>query len=325
MDWESPQLLLLSIPLLALLLWIESRSAHPMEGLRKRLLLIVRTVAVLLALLALAGPARVLLSTKKAVVMVLDHSQSMGEQGLQEVFARARELKSKLPADVQTFAVAMGDEPALLAGSAQLTASAESLAWQRSHGGQTNLQRGIEFARALFPPGTSRHIILISDGHETRGSVMEAARQAAVAGIHLHAVAVAGPRQPDVRLRELKPSRSRLHEGAALRLTAAVESTMSGSGVLKLYENGIEVESRSLTLKQGESRDETFTRTPGSATSTSTARCWKAFPATPCLATTAPSPSSMSGGGCACSTRKASQPRRSTSPRRWKRRASSSN
>ena len=262
MDWESPKLLLFALPLLALLLWIENQSAHPMEGLRKRLLLALRGIGVLLALLALAGPARVVQTGRKAVVMALDHSQSLGDEGLAQVYAKAQELKTKLPADVECFFVALGDEAELLPESAPLAASASSAEWQRQHGGQTHLQRGVEFARALFPAGTSRHIVLISDGHETRGSLMEAARDASVAGIQLHAIAVAGPKKPDVRVRELVPSRSRLHEGAALRLTASIESTMNSSGRLKIYENGIEVESRAITLKEGESRDETFTRTP---------------------------------------------------------------
>ena len=261
MDWESPKILLLAIPLLALLLWMEGRSAHPMEGLRKRMLLVVRMLGVLLALLALAGPARVERSTRKAVVMVLDHSQSMGAEGLEKVFARARDLRAGLPGDVECSFVALGDEPALIPGG-KLEASADRLEWQKVHGGQTNLQRGVEFARALFPAGTSRHVILISDGHETRGSLIQAAREATVAGIELDAVAVAGPRRPDVRVRELMPSRSRLHEGASVKLTAAIESTMEGSGVLKLFENGVEVERRPLSLKPGESRDEVFTRSP---------------------------------------------------------------
>ncbi|MDB6139707.1 MAG: von Willebrand factor type domain protein [Verrucomicrobiaceae bacterium] len=261
MDWESPKLLLLALPLLALLLWIESRSAHPMEGLRKRLLLALRGIGVLLALLALAGPARVVMTGRKAVVLVLDHSQSLGAEGLAKVYARARELKAGLPSNVECFTVALGDEAGILPGGG-LEPGTDSSEWQRAHGGQTHLQRGVEFARALFPAGTARHIVLITDGQETRGSLMEAARDASVAGIRLHAIAVAGPRKPDVRVRELVPSRSRIHEGATLRLTAGLESTMNGAGRLKLYENGIEVESRDVSLKEGESRDEIFTRTP---------------------------------------------------------------
>lgn len=259
MDWESPKLLLLAIPLIAVLLWIESQSAHPMEGARKRLLLMVRAVLVLLALLALAGPAKVQQSDRQSIVLVLDHSQSMGEDGLKTVCARAVALKAGLGREVECFFVAAGDEPALLTGPEFSQANVE---WQRKHGAQTHLQSAVEFARALFPAGTSRHIVLITDGHETRGSLRVAAREAAVAGVTVHTVEVAGPRKPDVRVRELVPGRSRLHEGAAVKLTAFVESTMDGQGVLKLFENGVEVDRHVLRLKAGDTREEVFTRVP---------------------------------------------------------------
>ena len=259
MDWESPRLLLLAVPLLALLLWIENKSAHPMEGARKKALLLVRAVLLLLALLALAGPARVVKSDRRAVVMVVDHSQSLGETGLSEALKEAKELQSNLGSHVETSMVALGDEAALIPPESSRAARAQ---WQEAHGSQTHLQGAVEFGKALFPAGTSRHLVLISDGHETRGSLITAAREAAVAGIRIHAVPVAGPRKPDVRVRDLIPSRVRLHEGATLRLTATVESTMSGQGSIKLFENGIEVERKPVELIEGKPLQTIFTRTP---------------------------------------------------------------
>jgi Ca-activated chloride channel homolog len=81
----------------------------------------------------------------------------------------------------------------------------------------------------------------------------------------LHAYPIAGPKNPDVRVRQLVPNQSRLHEGATLRLTADIESTMDGSGLLKLFENGVEVERRNLTMKAGQAVQQTFTRNPDTA------------------------------------------------------------
>ncbi len=134
----------------------------------------------------------------------------------------------------------------------------------QEHGGQSDYAGALEFARALFPAGTDRHVVFIGDGHETRGGFLNAVRAAAVADVHVHAAPVAGPKKPDVRIRQITPSQSRLHEGAALRLTIDIESTLDGSGLLKLYENGIEVEQRPLTLKSGGAIQEVFTRHPSS-------------------------------------------------------------
>ncbi|WP_395742781.1 VWA domain-containing protein [Prosthecobacter sp.] len=259
MDWESPKLLLLILPAVALLLWIESRSSHPMSGLRKRLLLVTRAIGIMLAIAALAGPARVTHTGRKALGIVVDASQSMGEEGLTKSLAEAARIRSSLGSGIDSFIVQLGAQPELLpAGSTP----AMQTAWQKEHGGDSHYAAAVEYAEALFPPGASRNILLIGDGHETRGSLLDAAREAAVSGIKLHALPVAGPHRPDARLLSLTPNRTRLFEGASLSLKAAFESTIAGTGTLKLYENGIEVEKRPVTLKPGATQEIVFNRTP---------------------------------------------------------------
>ncbi len=263
MDWQHPYLLLLILPALGFLLWAERKSSHPMPSGRKRLLLIVRVLGVLLALAALAGPAKVVTSSRRAVVVALDMSQSLGSEGVKRVMERAAALRKSLPGDVEVSTIGFGDEARLLK-EVDLTGAdpagvKEMLA---KHGAQSDYAAALEYARALFPAGTARHVVIIGDGQETRGSLLEAGRAASLADVHVHAVPVAGPRKPDVRVRQLVPSQSRLHEGAALRLTVDVESTMEGRGVLKLYENGVEVERRDLTVKAGQPLQEVFTRHP---------------------------------------------------------------
>ncbi|TDU63191.1 Mg-chelatase subunit ChlD [Prosthecobacter fusiformis] len=261
MDWESPKLLLLALPALALLLWFESQSAHPMDGLRKRLLLVVRALGILLALAALAGPARISQTGKKALGIVVDASQSQGTEGLTKGLAEAARLQSRLGDDTESFIVMLGDKPVLTPKGPQPVNNLTR--FQTEHGGDSHYSAAIEYAEALFPAGASRDIVIIGDGHETRGDLLEAARQASVAGVRLHALPIAGPRKPDARIRELTASRARLNEGATLKLTAQIESTLDAQGTLKLYENGIQVEQRPVTLKAGVALAETFTRTPG--------------------------------------------------------------
>ena len=261
MDWASPKLLLLALPAFALLLWFENQSAHPMTGMRKRLLLIVRATCIILALAALAGPARVSQTGKKALGIVIDTSQSMGSEGLEKATEAARRLQAQVRNQTETFAVRLGDQPELL-NTEQAPNQAQEATWQTKHGGDSHYSAAVEYALALFPAGASRDLILIGDGHETRGSLLEAARDAAVANTRLHAIPIAGPRKPDARVLSLTPNRSRLNEGATLKLTAQIESTIEAQGMLKLYENGVQVEHRAVFLKPGLPRTETFTRTP---------------------------------------------------------------
>lgn len=263
MDWQYPYLLLLIIPALAFLVWAERKSAHPMPASRKRVLLIVRALGVILALAALAGPAKVITSNRRAVVVAVDVSQSLGPEGVKDALQRAESLRASLPGDTEVFNVAFADDARLLSKADLDDPGAGQIAdMQKNHSAQSRYAAAVEYARALFPAGTSRHVVLIGDGHETRGSLVEAARGAALAEVQIHAAPVAGPRKPDVRVRQLLPSQSRLHEGASLKLTVDLESTMEGSGQLKLFENGVEVERRSITVKAGQPLQEMFTRHP---------------------------------------------------------------
>ncbi len=259
MDWESPKLLLLILPAVALLLWIEARSSHPMPALRKRLLLVVRALGVMLALAALAGPARVTQTGRKALGIIVDASQSMGADGLAKATAEAARVRAATGSGIDSFVVQLGAEPALLPEGSTPAMQAE---WQRKKGGDSHYAAAIDYAEALFPPGASRNILLIGDGHETRGSLLGAAREAAAGGIKLHALPVAGPRTPDARMIALTPNRTRLFEGASLSLKAVFESTIESSGTLKLYENGVEIEKRPVMLKAGTTQEMVFTRTP---------------------------------------------------------------
>jgi Ca-activated chloride channel homolog len=259
MDWQSPKLVLLALPCLALLLWIESQSVHPMQGLRKRWLLLTRSAVVVLTLLALAGPARVILSEKQTVVFIVDHSQSMGPGGLRRALEQAASAAQRLPGTTTSYFIALGDEPALIPAP---VFDDSRVAWQRQHGTQTQLQTSLDLARSLFPAGSGRHIVVISDGHQTQGSAMLAAQSAATTGEHIFALPVAGDRQPDVRAMSLQASRGRVHEGATVQLRAVIDATMDATAELVLYENKTAVDQRRVELKAGQTLSVAFDRTP---------------------------------------------------------------
>ncbi len=265
MDWESPLWLLAAPPALLFLLWAEQGSAHPMGPGRRRVLLLLRGLTVLLALLALAGPARVRRGEGKALGLVLDASQSLGREGLQAVLDEARRLRGELGAEGAPFAVLAGGEPRAL-DPAALTNAAEmeklTTAWQEQHGARTDYAAALELAETLFPPGVGREIVLIGDGFETHGDALAQARRLAARGGRTHVLGVAGPPIPDVRVLSLTPNRARIQEGATVELATRVEATTDATALLKLYENGIEVERRAVELKAGAAKEERFQRSP---------------------------------------------------------------
>ncbi|MHC5054963.1 MAG: VWA domain-containing protein [Planctomycetota bacterium] len=263
MDWANPWVLVLALPASAFIWWAGRRSLHPMSPRRRRALLIVRCACVALALLALAGPALRRPTSDRATIFVMDHSRSQGAAGMRAAYARANALAAGLPRGTHVGFVSAGESTVVRTMPARSRGPLgvdESLL--DNGGAQTDLASAVALARGLFPPGAARRLVLVTDGVETRGDLESAAREAAVSGIVIDAAPVAGEPRPDARVVRLVSSRSRLHEGASVTLTAEVESSLSGAGRIRLFENGIEVESRDLELAVGARRAETFRRTP---------------------------------------------------------------
>jgi Ca-activated chloride channel homolog len=265
MDWLYPKALLLILPALALLVWFDARSTHPMGAGRRRFLLVTRALLVILAILALASPARLMTSRDQSVLFLLDHSRSQGEAGLKSVYESAARVRETLGSAATVGYVAVGSEGRLLlhpGSKGDLPDPAAAAALMGEIGASSNFERGALLARGLFPAGSSRHLILVGDGVETQGSLLNASNEAAVAGIKIHALGVTGTIQPDVRVTRLASSQSRLNEGASLDLEATVEGSLAGPGKLRLFENGVEVDAIDVDLKAGELFTHRFTRVP---------------------------------------------------------------
>lgn len=264
MDWIYPKALFLIVPALALLFYADVRSTHPMREVRRRLLLVLRALLVILVLLAIASPARLVTSSDQAAMIILDHSRSQGKVGLESVYKIADQIAEKYQGAATLGYVAAGETAQLLAnpGKTGVPSVEKGTEIMERIGGSSDFERAFQLARGLFPGGSSRHLLLVSDGVETRGSLLNAAKEAAVAGIKIHAIGVTGAIQPDVRVTRLSSSQSRLNEGASLELEATIESSLTGPGRLRLFENGIEVESLDVQLTAGVSLVQRFKRVP---------------------------------------------------------------
>ncbi|MEO0415050.1 MAG: hypothetical protein AAF226_08880, partial [Verrucomicrobiota bacterium] len=65
-----------------------------MSDLRRRILLIVRSLTVICVLVCLASPARTISSKAQSVVFLLDHSKSLGKKGISQVYEAVDALKA---------------------------------------------------------------------------------------------------------------------------------------------------------------------------------------------------------------------------------------
>jgi uncharacterized membrane protein len=265
MDWLFPQALIFLLPAILGVVWASRASSHPMNRKRRSLLLGLRSLLVLLAILALASPALRFKSREQAVFLLLDFSHSQGSSGLKRVLAAADRLRENIAGDAQVGAIAVGREPRLLAypgSGAAWGGEDDAASLGEEIGADSDFAAAVRLAKGLFPTGASRHLVIVGDGVETIGSLAGAAEEATVRELRIHALPMAGDISPDARVTRLTSSQSRLNEGASLELTASVESSLEGAGRLRLFENGIEVEVRELQLSSGASQEIRFNRVP---------------------------------------------------------------
>ena len=260
MDWAHPNCLLLAPPLLGLLWWVQSQSNHPMGPRRARCLLSLRSLALLLLIVALAGPASEVTSGRRSLAVVMDHSQSMGEQGLRRVLESARQCVEDSSLD-EVHLLRMGREARWIEPKT-LEDLPAALAWQQQWGTGSDYGAALELANAVFSPGQSREVLLLGDGHDTSGRLQEMARQLALSGCRISALGLSGPLRGDVRLVSLQPSEQRITEGASVSLLAEVESTVDATATLELFEDSLRVERLDLKLGAGEKRQVKWQRHP---------------------------------------------------------------
>ena len=263
MDWVQPYYIAIALPVILLLWWFHRQSLRPMSRARRRALLVVRCALIVVTLLALAEPDWKKTTNEQAVIFIMDHSQSQGPSGIEASYKRANELAEALPSSTYVGFLSAGETTVVRqvpSQNADLPKPDESLL--EKDGGQTDLAASVSLASGLFPPGTARRLVLVGDGQETRGNLERAAREASLLDVVIDAAPIAGERRPDVRVARLVSSKSRSHEGASVELRADVESSLDGKGVIRLFENGIEVESRPIELSVGQQTSEVFQVVP---------------------------------------------------------------
>src|SRR5690606_39125824 len=111
------------------------------------------------------------------------------------VYDIAGQLREALAGDAETGFVAFGEEGRLLlapGARGPLPEPAQAQALMEEIGSSSNFERAVHLARGLFPGGSARHLVIVGDGVETRGSLLAAAAEAAVSGVKIHAIGVTG-------------------------------------------------------------------------------------------------------------------------------------
>jgi uncharacterized membrane protein len=238
-------LLLLAIPYFVSLGRPRSRA----NRWRERTSLGLRLAILLLLILSLAGTQMVRAADDLAVVFLVDASDSIRPDQAEQAEAYVRQaIDSMGPSDRAAVVVfganALVDRP--MSGLAELAPIASIP--QSLH---TDVAEAIRLGLALFPAGSARRMVLISDGAATLGDATEAARLAAAAGVQIDVAPLTRPPNDVEAWLTRVNAPTRVNQGEAFTIDVTVESTISMPAGLRVLAGGTVILEQAIQLRQG--------------------------------------------------------------------------
>jgi Mg-chelatase subunit ChlD len=234
LELTRPQCLV-GLLLLAVLVFYYRRTLTDFARTQRLVSLAVRSIVLILLVLALAGLTLLRPTRQQYVVIAVDQSLSISGQARKDAeqwVARARELKGSNRLSVIYFAadVADGENPV--------------------DDQATNLSRAMEMAAASVMPSYVPHIVLLTDGNETAG---DALRTGLNLGVRVSAVPMKTRDDPEVQV-TCVDAPPRVREGEPFYLDVLIDSNHEDDGYVEVYRGAHQVARQKMKLKDGENR-----------------------------------------------------------------------
>ncbi len=215
---------------------------------RARLALGVRLVLVMLIALALAGPNLYTSIGREAVVFIADLSASVSSQEAEQAAWIQRALNARHPGDLAGIVVAGRDPLAELAVTADPRFTSFQSIPDRNW---TNLAQSLSLAAAMLPSDARRRVVLLTDGWQNVGDVLQQARLLRAEGIVVDVVPVAPPSGPEVRVDAVSAPPT-IGEGERFSLAVRIASTMGETSTLRVFVDGSPAGTQQVSIQPGE-------------------------------------------------------------------------
>jgi len=181
MRFTSPLylLLLLFIPLAV---WIGLPASGPSRR-RELTSLILRVLILLCLIFSIAGVEIVQSGNNLAVVFLVDVSDSMPQQAIDSEVNFIREALTSINADDKAAIILFGADALVERPMSSLDELASITSVPITN--QTDLAEAIQLGLALFPSGYAKRMVILSDGAETTGDALNAAKFASAADVQI--------------------------------------------------------------------------------------------------------------------------------------------
>ncbi len=234
--FEKPAYLLLLL-LVPVLIALSYRSLAGLGPARRVVALIARCVVLALMALALAGMQRVKSNDNLSVIFLIDRSSSVPRELQERAFELVKQSQAGArPAD-RIGLIAFDGRSAieqLPAPEVKVKGIADPLAPD-----QTDMASAVRLALAMFTSDTMRRLVVLSDGNENVGKVMDEVKQVASTGVPIDVIPLIYEHEREVVFEQLRaPPTAAVDETINLRMVLRSNAPQPVRGRINLYHNG---------------------------------------------------------------------------------------
>lgn len=250
LDWVDffAPIWLLALFVLPLLAAVAVTGISGLPSRTNAISLAIRTFLFILLILGLAEIQKVRRNDGLNVLFLLDHSasipQAVVDRELDYVNKAAATKGKKDLAGIVVFG-----ENASVEQTAEKSLKIERL-WSFVGKDFTDLQGAVELAAAALPADARKKIVLITDGNENKGNLLDGVRFAAANQVVTEILPVTYEYEREVVVEKLQlPDKIKEHETFDMRVH--VSTQREGPAELAIFRNGVRVASETLNLKKG--------------------------------------------------------------------------
>jgi Ca-activated chloride channel homolog len=243
-DWSRPAWLA-ALAVAPLVVYWLAQGAEPGRAVLRRASLLARSLVVGLIALALADPRQTETThPRQLVVFAVDQSRSIYQAARRRANAFIERARLQAGDRCDTIVLPFAAEP-------RRPADGSSANGSRLNRMDTNLAAAIEAAAAMAA-GRATHLVLLSDGNETQGDALAAAK---AMRLPISTVPLPAADGPETLVRALAAP-AEVRPGETFRLEAVIETSQAGAALVELGRDGQIAASRNCHLTVGENRIE---------------------------------------------------------------------
>jgi Ca-activated chloride channel family protein len=239
-QFDSPIFLFLLVILLPLALWIAGRNLSGLSSTSRKVAVGVRLLLITMVVLVLAEPHTRRTSKDVGVTAIVDASRSIPTPLLAQMdsyIAEATQAHKKPEDRLGVVTVARDARVQDLPGPRVVGVDRKDTGPLDG----TDLASAVRLSMAVMPRDAANRLVLITDGNETEGSLLQAAEAARAAGVPIDVLPVQYDHESEVIVeRMVVPATARMGETVAIKVV--LTSTAKVSGLLSILQNGTKLD-----------------------------------------------------------------------------------